>query len=336
MGWKPWVGAGLCAALAFGYSGLRAEEGKEAKEGNKDGAKRERPQRGGDNNGGGRRGGPGGQGGFGGFGGFGGGPGGFGGRGGLERMLDGALGIESGVKVDQLSYGESRRLVTRVPVGGIDSLNDFADGWKVEDIYTVTDEQSKALTGLRDEYKTELEKLQKQLDEANAAIATQVKALREKYELRANDVLTGEAKGEKEKLDALAKEYTGKHKEQSDAKKTEAEDLVKEGQKAMTEAREQNNWNLIQESMRKGGEFMRAVREKADEINKEYAEKMKAIPTGDAKTKLEAELQKLEKRGQRGGPGGPGGNQDRGGQGNGGGNGGGGQPQKPDAPPDNF
>lgn len=332
MGWKPWVGAGLCAALVFGYAGARAEdakpgEGKDNKEGKE--GKRDRPQRGADNNNGGRMG----RGGFGG--GPGGGLGGPGGRGGIERMLEGAMGIEAGVKTDQLTYGEERRLVTRVPVGGIDSLNEFSDGWKVEEIYTLTDEQTKAVVTLRDEYKADLEKLQKQLDEANAAIATQVKALRQKYEQRANDVLTGEAKTEKEKLDALAKECATKRKEQAAAKKGEADDLIKEGQKVAAEARDNNNWNLIQDVMKKGFEFTRAVREKSDEITKEYVEKMKAIPSGDAKTKLEGELQKIEKRAQRfGGPGGGGPGGAPGGPGGGGKEGQ--APQKPEAPPDNF
>ncbi|MBI3829091.1 MAG: hypothetical protein HY291_06225 [Planctomycetes bacterium] len=345
MVWKRMLSAGFCAAVALSGVHALAEDGQDAPkpEGKPDGkaeGKRQRMQRGGDNQGGDPAGGQGGgrggrMGGPGGFGGFG-GPG--GGRGGLERMLLGAMGIEPGVKTDQLTYGSERRLVTRVPVGGIDSLNENADGFKVEEIYTLTDEQTKAVEGLRDEYKTELEKLQKQLDEANAAVATQVKALRAKYEQRANDVLTGDPKSEKEKLDTLAKEYNQKHAETVQAKKSEAEDLIREGQKAAADARDQGgNGNAgIQEAMRNGFEFMRTVREKSDELGKTYAEKLKAIPTGDAKTKLEAELQKIERRGQGRGMGGPGGPGGQGGPGKQGDGKPGGDAKKPEPPPDNF
>lgn len=336
MGWNRMLSAGLCAALALAGAHAPAEEGQEApkpdaKAEGKGEGKRQRPQRGAENQGGDQGGRGGRMGGFGGFGGFG-GPG----RGNMERMLLGAMGIEPGVKTDQLTYGSERRLVTRVPVGGIDSLNENADGFKVEEIYTLTDEQTKAMTGLRDEYKTDLEKLQKQLDEANAAVATQVKALREKYEQRANDVLTGDAKSEKEKLDALAKEYNLKHAENVQAKKSEAEDLIREGQKAAADARDQGNGNAIQDAMRKGFEFMRTVREKSDELVKTYAEKLKAIPTGDAKTKLEAELQKIERRGQGRGMGGPGGPGGQGGPGKQGEGNPGGDAKKPEPPPENF
>ena len=59
----------------------------------------------------------------------------------------------SGASVNALNFGPQKRFVSRTPVGGIDNLDNWRAGWKVEDVFTLTDEQTKSLEGLRGEYK---------------------------------------------------------------------------------------------------------------------------------------------------------------------------------------
>ena len=326
------VGAWLCAGAE--------EPNKE------DQAKPAEKAGGGGGRGGGRRGGgPGG-------GGPGGGPGfaqgggqGFLGRGGraFDWMFNQMLGEDTAVKLDQLPYGPQRRFVLNVPVGGVDTLQDRGDGWKVEEIFTLTDEQGKAVLGLREQYKTELEKLQKQLDEANKAVALQVLALRQKYELLANDVMTGTAKEEKAKLDTLAKEFSEQRQAKAQERKDQVEQFRGEVDKVVAAGRENGNWEAMREIGNKAMEMSRGANDQTQALQKATLEKMKTAVTGDAKTKLEEKLQAVERRmaderrwqqdlgGRRGG-GGPGG----GGQGGGGGAPKGEQKagEKPAAPPE--
>jgi hypothetical protein len=181
---------------------------------------------GGGGGGGGRQRGPGG-GGRGNFGGGNFGGGNFGGLGGLlgggpggvqniftmaSRML--GLDIEdpkAGPKVDSLPLGADKRFVVNVPVGGVDNPGSQSSGWKMEAIFKMTDEQTKAVDTLRTEYAGEQKKLEQEVQDQFRALAEKAKQLRQKYELRANDILTGEDKTRKEKLDALAHETNVKN-----------------------------------------------------------------------------------------------------------------------------
>jgi hypothetical protein len=256
-------------------------------------------------------------------------------------MFNQMLGEDNTVKLDQLPYGPQRRFILNVPVGGVDTLQDRGDGWKVEEIFTLTDEQGKAVQGLREQYKAELEKLQKQLDEANKAIALQVLALRQKYEQLANDVMTGTAKDEKAKLDALAKEFSEQRQAKAQERKDQVEQFRGEVDKVVAAGRENGNWEAMREIGNKAMEMARGANDQTQALQKAALEKMKTAVTGDAKAKLEEKLQAVERRmqderrwqqdlgGRRGG--GPGG----------GGPGGGGAPkgeqkagEKPAAPPE--
>jgi len=149
-----------------------------------------------------------------------GGPGGMmlGGRGAnnASGMASRMLGIDiddpkSGPKLEVLPLGIEKRLVLNIPVGGVDNPSATGAGWKMESIFKLTDEQAKAVETLREEYKTEQKTLDKEIIEQQKALAEKVKQLRQKYELRANDVLTGDDKIAKEKMDALAKDTATKN-----------------------------------------------------------------------------------------------------------------------------
>lgn len=219
-----------------------------------------------------------------------------GGTGRIEGMLWDALGIEQPAKLETLSYGAEKRRVNDVPIGGIDSLTEQAKGLKVEEIYTLTDEQTQALVKLREDYAHELVEYQKQLEATNLAVAVLVKALRQKYELRANDVLTTEAKAEKEKLDALAKEYHEKRAAQATEKKGLAETAIADAKAKTAAARENNDWNAVREAGMKIFESANESHTKTEEMVKQYLAKMKEVPVGDAKAKLTTELDKAERR----------------------------------------
>ena len=96
----------------------------------------------------------------------------------------------STAKVEALPLGAEKRMVVSVPVGGVDNFTGTGQGWKVETIFKMTDEQTKAVDALREEYKGEQKKLEAEIHEQQKAMAEKVKLLRAKYELRANDVLT--------------------------------------------------------------------------------------------------------------------------------------------------
>jgi len=244
----------------------------------------------------------------------------------IERMLANQLGLDLPASLDQLPYGEDKRFVLRVPVGGVDNFNPIRDGWKVEDIFPSTDEQSKALEILRVEYKKELEGLQKQLEEANKKAAASVLELRKKYEVKANDVLTGTAKDEKQKLDTIAGDYAKKRGEASKAIAPQLEDLRKES-KAL---QENGRMADMGELWTKFGELARPLAADTKKSTQEAEEAMKAAVTGDAKTKLEDLIKKNEQLMPNQGGRGRGGQQrGQGGQGN---------PDAPPAPPpaENF
>ena len=114
-------------------------------------------------------------------------------------------------KVNNLPLGPQRRFVLSVPVGGLDNLNSAGNGWKMEQIFTLTDEQQKSVVALRDEYQAEKAKLEADIAVQQKALAEKAKALRDTFEQRANDILTGADKDAKEKIDAMARDTQAKN-----------------------------------------------------------------------------------------------------------------------------
>jgi hypothetical protein len=282
-------------------------------------------------------GGPGGPGGGGRGGGF---PGGRGNMRFMDGMLNRGMGIEQPAKVEDLPLGEAKRLVHDVPVGGVDGLQDGHDGWKMEEIFTMTPEQVQALTTLREEYKGELAKLQTEYDDVQKALAEKVKKLRLLYETKANDILIDPSKAEKAKLDALASEFAVQNEEQVKERATQVAELRTNMEKTMEEARRNNDWEKMREAGGKFGALFETARDQRNTLTKSVNEKMKESVTGDAKTKLEALLKQNTnpwqfgggRGGDRGGRGG-----DRGGAGGGDrGGAGGGATQQPPKAPENF
>lgn len=293
----PWQ----ARAAEEGGDGAKAEGGKDANAGNP-GNRGNRGDRGG------RRGGPGGD---------------WGrmARGGTDYMKESiarAVGGDTPVKLDTLPYAENRNLVNEVPVGGIDGLSQNGTGWKVEEVFTTTEEQTKALGDLRTEYKKELEEIQKKLDEVHKTYAAQIVELRKKYELKANDVLTGDAKGEKQKLDEIAAAYAKDAKAAGQAREEEGKKLSDEAEKSIATARDNQNFEGMMDLWNKLRDFQTGIRNAVSELEKSSREKMKEAVTGESKTKLTELLKGLEdrenrfrnwgggdrggQRGQRGGP----------------------------------
>ena len=132
----------------------------------------------------------------------------------VEAIASRQAGVEldnkTNAKVDALPLGANRSFVLNVPVGGVDSYSLNLHGFKMETVFKLTDEQTKAVADLRDEYKNEQKKLEAEIVAQQKALAEQALKLRLKYEQRANDILTGADKETKQKLDALAQDTNAK------------------------------------------------------------------------------------------------------------------------------
>lgn len=323
------VTASMALALSAGFTISAVRAGEDA------GGEKPKRERGGDREKGGERGGDrgGGPGGAGGRGAWqGGGPGGAGGpggianafmgnqRGGVVGMASRMLGIDiedpkAGPKLESLPLGAEKRMVMYVPVGGVDNFSGTGQGWKVESVFKMTEEQTKAVDTLREEYKTEQKKLEQEILEQQKAIADKVKQLRAKYEQRANDVLTGDDKAAKEKMDALAKETNTKNAA------VVAEFLP------MFDAND----------MMQGFAMLRSIREKTSLNIKGAEEKLVELTPADSRERIQeviktqAAVREQTNRfgggGGGGAPGAPGGER----RARGGNNG---EPQKPPAPPE--
>ncbi len=223
-------------------------------------------------------------------------------------------------KVEALPLGAEKRMVVSVPVGGVDNFSGTGQGWKVETVFKMTEEQTKAVDALRDEYKGEQKKLEAEIHEQQKAMAEKVKLLRAKYEQRANDVLTGDDKTAKEKMDALAKETNTKNAQV-------VTDLLP---------------MFDQNDMAQGFAMLRTINEKTSTNIKAAEEKLVELVPADNRARIQEVMKTqndLRDRNNRfmqfgGGGGGPGaGGRARGGKD--------GEPQKPPAPPeqdkkDNF
>ena len=223
-------------------------------------------------------------------------------------------------KIESLPLGADKRMVVSVPVGGVDNFSGTGQGWKVETVFKMTDEQTKAVDSLREEYKVEQKKLEAEILEQQKALAEKVKLLRAKYEQRANDVLTGDDKAAKEKMDTLAKDTNTKNAQV-------VTDLLP---------------MFDQNDMAQGFAMLRTINEKTSTNIKAAEEKLIELVPAENRARIQEVMKTqtdLRDRNNRfmqfGGGGGPGG---AGGRARGGNNG---DPQKPPAPPeqdkkDNF
>lgn len=219
-------------------------------------------------------------------------------------------------KVEALPLGAEKRMVVSVPVGGVDNFSGTGQGWKVETVFKMTDEQTKAVDALREEYKAEQKKLEAEIHEQQKAMAEKVKLLRAKYEQRANDVLTGDDKTAKEKMDALAKETNTKNAQV-------VTDLLP---------------MFDQNDMAQGFAMLRTINEKTSTNIKAAEEKLVELVPADNRARIQEVMKTqndLRERNNRfmqfgGGPGGGGGPGARG-RAAGGKDG---EPQKPPAPPE--
>ena len=113
-------------------------------------------------------------------------------------------------KLDALPLGVDKRFVLNIPVGGVDNPSGTGNGWKMEAIFKMTDEQTKSVDALRDEYKGEQKKLDVDILDQQKVLAAKVTDLRQKFEKRANDILTGADKEAKQKMDALMQDSSAK------------------------------------------------------------------------------------------------------------------------------
>jgi hypothetical protein len=189
-----------------------------------------------------------------------------------------------------LPLGTDKQLVNIIPVGGVMGFTQFGQGIGMETVFKLTDEQTKSLTALRDEYAAEKKKIDDELETQQKAVADKARQLRLTFEQRATDVLAGPDKEAKLKLDATAREAFEK------AAALLAELSAPKDPKVKEEAPQFN--------------FME-VREKARSIVEEIQTKMCDVLSGDAKTKLSeifkqqaAMFQGFQGQGRRGGPGG--------------------------------
>jgi len=197
-------------------------------------------------------------------------------------MASRMLGIEiedpkAQTKLEELPLGAEKRQVINVPIGGIDNPGGTGAGWKMESVFKLTEEQTKALETVRSEYEADQKKLDAEIKEQMKAVAEKVKQLRQKYELRANDVLAGEDKASKEKMDAIAMEL--QHKNTA---------IVKEVQPLFD-----------MNDMQQGFAMIRMIREKTSTNLKDYETKlMELIPAASRETIAEVIKRQSEMRDQ--------------------------------------
>jgi alanyl-tRNA synthetase len=206
-------------------------------------------------------------------------------------------------------------MVTQVPVGGVDNFNPTGAGWKVESVFKMTAEQTKAVDALRDEYAAEQKKFNQEVLDAEKVLADKATKLRQAYEKKANDVLTGADKEAKEKMDALAAEI-----EQKNAA-------------TVTETLPLFDLNDNQQAFA----MMRALRDKTGKVLQEGEDKLVELVPTENRAKLQDALKQqadLRNRANQFNPGGPGGNNQGGGMRGRGGPGGGGNQEavKPPKP----
>ncbi|GMV79882.1 MAG: hypothetical protein AMXMBFR7_10660 [Planctomycetota bacterium] len=119
---------------------------------------------------------------------------------GVERGVRFAFGLPAAPDLSDLDYGPRRTFVLKVPPGGVDLLYSFARGVPAEEIFPAG---TTAMQRLRETYQAERDKLEQEWTAAQARLAERAVELRRRYEKRANDVLTGSDRAQKEALDAV-------------------------------------------------------------------------------------------------------------------------------------
>jgi CBS-domain-containing membrane protein len=177
----------------------------------------------------------------------------------------------------------------------------------VEQIFTLTEEQTRALEELRKEYAEETAKITREAEETLKKFAEQAKELRRKYELKANDVLGGDIKTVKEQLDAIVKDY--REKAQAERKGL-AERLA--ALRAEVDKARDGGPEAMRALMEKNADLMGLVRqqmEKDNELAILAKDKMKTAVPEEARAKLDEAFKRREDqrawmgrpRGERGG-----------------------------------
>jgi hypothetical protein len=134
----------------------------------------------------------------------------------LSRMFPG-LGLDSkSVRWDVFPLGMEKRFLTSLQVGSIENPGavDFPamSGWPVEEILKLSADEAKAVQTLRQEYDAERKKLDEEVAEFHKAEAEKFRALRLKYEQKANEALSPEQREAKQKFDALREELISRKK----------------------------------------------------------------------------------------------------------------------------
>jgi len=190
---------------------------------------------------------------------------------GIVDMASRMLGLDiqdpkAGPKLDALPLGADKRFVFNVPVGGVDNPGSTTNGWKMEAIFKMTDEQTKSAEALRAEYAVEEKKLEQEIQDQFKTQADKLKQLRLKYEQRANDILTADDKQRKEKLDALARETNAKNM-----------DIIKE----LLALYDVNDW---QQRMALSG----AIRDRVGKNDQEAESKLVELVPPESRDKIEA------------------------------------------------
>ncbi len=204
----------------------------------------------------------------------------------LTRKLNDALDKEDQADLDNLPYGPFRRLVTKVPVGGIDGLGESQKGLGVEEIFLLEDDEKDALEKIRQGYRNELVSRLEQMAEFNRVMAESIKALRLVYEDKANAVLPEKARAEKRKLDALAREYFEAKSKTLEEFEKEAAKVRTAFQAAMAKKEGDNNRTAFQEIFKNLEAFSSKVFLKKNGLLETFWVKMEEAVSMDARENL--------------------------------------------------
>jgi hypothetical protein len=135
----------------------------------------------------------------------------------LSRMFPG-LGLDNGnsPRWDTLPFGMDRRFLINSQVGSVENPGgaDYPafGGWPIEEILKLSPDETQALQAIRQEYAAERKKLDEEVAEFHKAEVEKLRALRLKYEQKANEALSPEQREAKQKFDALRDELIAKKK----------------------------------------------------------------------------------------------------------------------------
>jgi alanyl-tRNA synthetase len=184
--------------------------------------------------------------------------------------------LKRSANIEQLPLTETRRFITRIPVGGVDNFVMSGNGWKMEGVFKLTPEQTKTVDALRDEYSAEQKKLAKEIYEEELKLAQKVTDLRAKYEQKANDVLAGADKEAKQQMDALSLEI-----------QTKITGVVKD-------AIELYDVNDLNQAMN----FAQAMREKVNALYQSGEDRLTTLVPAEARAKIQEMMKRQTEAGQ--------------------------------------